>query len=96
MADASRDLPNVGLSLVETAGLVQRSCVIVGATIELANVMSLKVVAEGVETDEGLPLLRRWDGDQARDECVGEPMPAPAFEQWPGAASRASARTVAA
>jgi diguanylate cyclase (GGDEF)-like protein len=50
--------------------------IIVRATIDLAHKLGRKVVAEGVESQETLELLRGWGCDRAQGFHIGEPMPA--------------------
>lgn len=56
--------------------------VIVRSTIELAHTMGLKVVAEGVETDECLRFLHANRCDLAQGYFISRPMPAEKVLQW--------------
>ncbi len=56
--------------------------VIVRSTIEMSHSLGLKVVAEGVEYQRSLELLRRWDCDCVQGYFISRPMPAEAFEAW--------------
>lgn len=49
---------------------------IVRSTVDLAHDLGLRVVAEGVETERGLALLREFGCDLAQGFYVGEPGPA--------------------
>ncbi|MBI1394745.1 MAG: EAL domain-containing protein [Betaproteobacteria bacterium] len=55
---------------------------IVRSTIELGHNMGLEVVAEGVETEAGLDLLRSLGCDEAQGYVISRPLPAPAFVAW--------------
>ncbi|MES2604178.1 MAG: EAL domain-containing protein [Pseudomonadota bacterium] len=56
--------------------------VIVKSTIELAHSMNLEVVAEGVETEQGLQMLRTFGCDTAQGYFISKPMAAADFEAW--------------
>lgn len=55
---------------------------ILSAIVQLAHSLSLKVVAEGVETVEQLTLLRQLGCDQMQGFLLARPMPAEEFEQF--------------
>ena len=55
---------------------------IVKATISLANTFGLKTVAEGVETEEQVELLKDLGCDYAQGFYFGKPMPAEEFEEF--------------
>jgi EAL domain-containing protein (putative c-di-GMP-specific phosphodiesterase class I) len=44
--------------------------------------MGLRVVAEGVENQEVMQLLKEMGCDQAQGYFISKPMPAEQFEQW--------------
>ena len=56
--------------------------VIVRSTIEMSHSLGLKVVAEGVEFEHSLTLLKRWNCDTAQGYLISRPLPAAAFESW--------------
>ena len=56
--------------------------VIVRSTIEMSHSLGLKVVAEGVEFQRSLDLLRRWNCDCVQGYFISRPMTAEAFEAW--------------
>lgn len=53
----------------------ERSVALVGATVELAHALGLRVVAEGVEDVETLDLLARLGCDLAQGYYIGRPSP---------------------
>ncbi|HKO88943.1 MAG TPA: EAL domain-containing response regulator [Burkholderiales bacterium] len=55
---------------------------ILGSSIELARQLKLDSVAEGVETQADLYLLKELGCDLAQGYLVAEPMPAAALEEW--------------
>lgn len=56
--------------------------VIVRSTIEMSHNLGLKVVAEGVEFEPSLKLLRLWKCDTAQGYLISRPLNAMAFERW--------------
>lgn len=52
------------------------------AIIVMAHKLGLKVIAEGVETEQQRDLLSRADCDYAQGYLYARPMPPEAFEQW--------------
>jgi predicted signal transduction protein with EAL and GGDEF domain len=54
----------------------QRSVSIIRSTIDLAHELDLRIVAEGVETDEALDLIARLGCDEAQGYLLGRPAPA--------------------
>jgi diguanylate cyclase (GGDEF)-like protein/PAS domain S-box-containing protein len=55
--------------------------VIVRAIINLGHSLSLRVIAEGVETEGQLELLRRFDCDEVQGHLVSRPLSAEALER---------------
>jgi len=53
-----------------------RSVAIIRSTIDLAHALHLRIVAEGVETEDGLDLLTRMGCDVAQGFLLGRPAPA--------------------
>jgi len=58
------------------------SLVIVRSTIDLAHDLGLKVVAEGVETQEIWEQLAALGCDDAQGTYISEPIPAAQFLDW--------------
>jgi len=58
------------------------SALIVRSTIDLAHDLGLKVVAEGVESQEIWDRLRALRCDVAQGYLMGRPMPAAEFRTW--------------
>jgi EAL domain-containing protein (putative c-di-GMP-specific phosphodiesterase class I) len=56
--------------------------VIVRSTIEMSHNLGLKVVAEGVEFEPSLALLKQWNCDTAQGYLISRPLTAMAFERW--------------
>lgn len=56
--------------------------VIVRSTIEMSHNLGLKVVAEGVEFEHSLTLLKHWKCDTAQGYLISRPLNAVAFERW--------------
>jgi diguanylate cyclase (GGDEF)-like protein len=55
---------------------------IAGAVVQLAQALKLKVVAEGVETDEQYQILRELGCDELQGFLFAKPMSAKALGQW--------------
>ncbi|KPW37575.1 HAMP domain/GGDEF domain/EAL domain-containing protein [Pseudomonas coronafaciens pv. atropurpurea] len=69
-------------SFVRDLDETSEDAVIVRATIEMSHNLGLKVVAEGVEYQHSLDLLRRWHCDTAQGYLISRPLTAVAFEAW--------------
>ncbi|MEQ4221171.1 bifunctional diguanylate cyclase/phosphodiesterase [Pseudomonas syringae] len=69
-------------SFVRDLDETSEDAVIVRSTIEMSHNLGLKVVAEGVEYQHSLDLLRRWHCDTAQGYLISRPLPAAAFETW--------------
>jgi EAL domain-containing protein (putative c-di-GMP-specific phosphodiesterase class I) len=68
--------------------------VIVRSTIEMSHSLGLKVVAEGVEYEQSLQLLKRWQCDTAQGYLISRPLAAQAFETWMAQYTPASSNSV--
>ncbi|MEE4125947.1 EAL domain-containing protein [Pseudomonas viridiflava] len=69
-------------SFVRDLDETSEDAVIVRSTIEMSHNLGLKVVAEGVEYQHSLDLLRRWHCDTAQGYLISRPLNAAAFETW--------------
>jgi EAL domain-containing protein (putative c-di-GMP-specific phosphodiesterase class I) len=74
-----RELPldsvNIDRSFVSALGSDPADLAVVGALVELGHALGLKVVAEGVETDEQLARLRDLGCDGAQGYLFSRPLP---------------------
>jgi diguanylate cyclase (GGDEF)-like protein len=55
---------------------------IAAAIVDLAHALGLRVVAEGIETNEQLVFMRKLGCDGAQGYLIGRPMPADACATW--------------
>ena len=69
-------------SFVRNLDETSEDAVIVRSTIEMSHNLGLKVVAEGVEYQHSLDLLKRWHCDTAQGYLISRPLSASAFEAW--------------
>lgn len=69
-------------SFVRNLDETSEDAVIVRSTIEMSHNLGLKVVAEGVEYQHSLDLLRRWHCDTVQGYLISRPLTASAFEAW--------------
>jgi diguanylate cyclase (GGDEF)-like protein len=67
--------------------------VIVRSTIELGHNMGLTVIAEGVENEEGLALLRAYHCDMAQGFWFSRPMPGADLPAWCASHDASTQRT---
>ncbi|WP_174291143.1 putative bifunctional diguanylate cyclase/phosphodiesterase [Sphingomonas bacterium] len=79
----ARELPlselKIDRSFVQHAARDRRDAAMVRSTVDLAHELGLKVVAEGVEDEECLALLRSIGCDIAQGYLIGRPQPAAEF-----------------
>jgi len=66
-------------SFVQFAHQRDEDAVLVRSTVDLAHRLGMKVVAEGVEEEQGLRFLTEIGCDYAQGYAVAKPMPKPAF-----------------
>ena len=66
----------------ELAATSGNDSVIVRSTIDLGHAMGLKVVAEGVEDESTLRMLRTLGCDLAQGYLLSRPLPAREFSDW--------------
>jgi len=69
-------------SFVRNLDSTSGDAVIVRSTIEMSHNLGLKVVAEGVEFEPSLRLLKQWNCDTAQGYLISRPLNAMAFEMW--------------
>ena len=60
----------------------QRDAIMVRSTVALAHQLDMKVVAEGIEDDATLQILRQLGCDTAQGWLIGKPMPADQLERF--------------
>ena len=78
----SVDELKIDRSFVTGLGAGQGNASIVRSTIELGHSLGLRLVAEGVEDESSLALVRRWGCDQVQGYLVSRPMPAEDVPGW--------------
>jgi EAL domain-containing protein (putative c-di-GMP-specific phosphodiesterase class I) len=69
-------------SFVEESGSDESALVMVEKTIEIGRRLRMRVVAEGVETEDQLALLRRLGCEVAQGYLFSRPVPMPALMSW--------------
>jgi EAL domain-containing protein (putative c-di-GMP-specific phosphodiesterase class I) len=76
--DVLKSLPfdkiKVDRTLLKDVGLAQKADVIISAILRLSHTLNLRVVAEGVETEEQLAVLRREHCEAFQGFLLGKPM----------------------
>jgi EAL domain-containing protein (putative c-di-GMP-specific phosphodiesterase class I)/ActR/RegA family two-component response regulator len=86
MMDQLRRVPaselKIDRSFVAESNTDEGALVMVEKTIEIGRRMSMRVVAEGVETDEQLALLRRLGCDMAQGYLFSRAVPMSALMSW--------------
>ncbi|HEX6177277.1 MAG TPA: GGDEF domain-containing phosphodiesterase, partial [Thermoanaerobaculia bacterium] len=76
------DLLKLDQTFVREVMTDERDAAIVGAVIVMAHRLGLKVIAEGVETEEQLAYLRREGCDFIQGYLYSRPLPAAQFEEF--------------
>ncbi len=69
------DILKIDISLIRRLGQEPKDTAIVSAVVSLAHALSMKVVAEGVETTEEFERLRALGCDFAQGYYFSEPLP---------------------
>ena len=62
----------------------ERDAVIIRAVVDMGHALGMTVLAEGVENEEALDLLRKFGCDRAQGYHIGRPMPAEQLRTWLG------------
>jgi diguanylate cyclase (GGDEF)-like protein len=76
------DKLKIDQSFVRRAATDDSAAAIVDAVVALAHAIGLKVLAEGVETEEQSRLMRRKACDQFQGYLIAPPMPSRHLEEW--------------
>jgi len=76
------DVLKIDKSFVQNMGTNDDDDAIVRSTIELAHSLGLRVVAEGVESEEILERLAALGCDLAQGYCLSKPVPADQTSKW--------------
>ncbi|MGI9356708.1 MAG: EAL domain-containing protein, partial [Rhizobiaceae bacterium] len=76
------DLIKIDRSFIEGVHKNHANATMVGAMTVMAHCLGLKVVAEGVETEEELNFLRDTHCDDIQGYLISKPMPSAAMSEW--------------
>jgi EAL domain-containing protein (putative c-di-GMP-specific phosphodiesterase class I) len=82
------DVLKIDKSFIQNMGTSEDDDAIVRSTVELAHSVGVRVVAEGVESEETLSRLAALGCDMAQGYCLSHPVPAGELTQWLKEASR--------
>ncbi len=78
------DVVKIDRSFVEGVHKNHANATMVGAITVMAHCLGLKVVAEGVETEEELEFLRETGCDEIQGYIASKPLPASVMTKWIG------------
>ena len=76
------DVLKIDRSFVGRIAHDERDAAIVRSLVDLARRLSVRVVAEGVDSVEGCTLLTEWGCDEIQGHYLARPMPADELEDW--------------
>lgn len=76
LADLPLDVVKIDRSFIMSMSESERSRAIVGSIITMAHALNLRVVGEGVETNEELEILSRFGCDEVQGYLISRPQPA--------------------
>ncbi|MFW2382768.1 MAG: putative bifunctional diguanylate cyclase/phosphodiesterase [Acidimicrobiales bacterium] len=82
LKDLDVDELKLDRSFVQDLAVSDRSETIARAVVGLGHSLGLRVVAEGVETDEAREILREMGCDVLQGYLIGRPMPLEDFDKW--------------
>ena len=82
LRDLAIDELRLDESFIVAMGHDERSSTLVNSAIALAHSLGLRMVAEGVDSDEAYAALVRFGCDSAQGGLFGEPLPAAEFDAW--------------
>ena len=90
------DLLKIDISFIRGIAHSDGDTAIVRAMIEMAHALGLTVVAEGVETEEQLAVLRSLRCDHAQGYLFSKPLPPDEFADWLSRGTSRASREAAA
>ncbi|MDY7528633.1 MULTISPECIES: putative bifunctional diguanylate cyclase/phosphodiesterase [unclassified Cryobacterium] len=82
LRDLAIDELRLDESFIVAMGHDERSSTLVNSAIALAHSLGLRMVAEGVDSDEAYEALVRFGCDSAQGSLLCEPLPATEFDAW--------------
>ena len=76
------DKLKIDKSFVKHCITEEQDAKIIRAIVSMADSLNLKVIAEGVDTDAQIGLLKSFGCYAAQGYCISKPLAAPDFEDW--------------
>ena len=86
------DKLKVDQSFIQNIDTNARSLAITETVIALGKRLNMEVVAEGIESEDALRMLRDRECSLGQGYLIGEPMPADIFIEWYNSQSRQISR----